>query len=30
MGGFAQVTYETSGRGAAAILLYVVAIYAIR
>ena len=29
MGGLAQVTYETSGAGAAAILLYVVAIYAI-
>ena len=29
MGGLAQVTYETSDVGAAAILLYVVAIYAI-
>ena len=29
MGGLAQVTYETSGVGAVAFLLYVVAIYAI-
>ena len=29
MGGFAQVTYETSGVGAAAILLYVAVVYAI-
>jgi hypothetical protein len=29
MGGLAQVTYETSGAGAAGILLYVAVVYAI-